>query len=87
MEETFFSYKEIIKYFCLIRGQKTPEDSVAFKASSQKSTSINTDSQGMGGTSLDHSSSEAKTTTLFTLKCYYGNLHQRFKLVTLQHFS
>lgn len=69
-----------LKYFCLIRGQKTPEHSVAFKVSSQKSTTINTESQGMGETSLDHSSSEAKTTTLFTLKCYYGNLSLMFQV-------
>lgn len=40
MEETIFFLQgnyPCLKYFCLIRGQKTPEHSVAFKACSQKS--------------------------------------------------
>lgn len=69
-----------LKCFCLIKGQKTPEHSVGFKASSHKSTTINTESQGMGETSQDHSSCEAKTTILLTLKCYYGNLSSTFQV-------
>lgn len=76
-----------LKYFCLIRGQKTPEHSVAFKVSSQKSTTINTESQGMGETTLDHSSSEAKTITLFTLSNVIMAIYHRcFKFVALQAF-